>query len=133
MSTGLPDGFVDPLDVAAVTDLLRTATGRLGMAGVVDLLGQVPGVRISPGRAGGLLRKAEPARLHAGEDVLVLAEPAVVEHIVGGIVLSHRPVSPVELPGLLAGIVRDAVTFTGATADASVALTAARDALGLTP
>lgn len=110
---------------------MRAAAGRLGTDGLVNLLAQVPGVQITPGRPGGVLRRAQPARLRSGEDVIVLAEPAVVEHAVGGIVLSHQQVAPVALPGVLARVVRDAVAFSGRTADASVALTSARDALGL--
>ena len=133
MSAGLPAGFVDPLDVEAVTAVLRVAASRLGTGGLVDLLAQIPGVRIERGRPGGVLRRAVPARLQSGEQVIVLSEPAVTEHIVGGIVLSHQPVSPVDLPALLARVVGEAVSFSGQGADASVALTSARDALGIAP
>ncbi|MDQ6650845.1 MAG: hypothetical protein M3Z02_12130 [Actinomycetota bacterium] len=131
MSSELPDGFLDPLDASAVSAVLRSAAARLGMDGLVKLLAQVPGVRIDRGRPGGLLRRAVPARLQSGEYVIVLSEPAVTEHIVGGIVLGHQQVPPVDLPALLARVVADAVAYTGQGADASVALTSARDALGL--
>jgi len=133
VSSALPEGFVDPLDETQVSDVLRAAAGRLGVDGLVNLLAQVPGVRIERGRPGGVLRRAVPARLQSGEEVIVLSEPAVTEHIVGGIVLRHQQVSPVDLPALLARVVGEAVSFSGQGADASVALTSARDALGIAP
>ncbi len=48
MSSALPEGFVDPLDEAQVSGVMRAAAGRLGTDGLVNLLAQVPGVLDHP-------------------------------------------------------------------------------------
>ncbi len=129
MTAGLPSGFVDPTDPVELAAILRETVDRLGMAGVVNLLAQVSGVRIEPGRPAGLLRRAEPARLHAGEARLILAAPVVREHVVGEIVLSRQPLPAGDVPYVLAGLVSAAVAAAGTSSQASVVITAFRDAL----
>lgn len=131
MTAGIPAGFVDPLDAAQVAAVLRAALERLGMAGLVELLTRIPGMRIDPGQAGGLFRTARPARVLAGEEeVVALSQPVVREHVVGGIVLGRSTVRPAEVPDLLAWAVCRAVADYGDAGQASVVLTSARDAIG---
>jgi hypothetical protein len=130
MTPGVPAGFVDPQDRAEVAAVLRATLDRLGMPGLVDLLTRVPGVRIDPGQAPGVIRRARPARVVGGEQVVVLGRPVVCEHVVGGIVLSRAPVRPADLPDLLAGVVYDAVAGSGDVGPASIVITSVRDALG---
>lgn len=129
MTAGLPAGFVDPVDATQVTQVLSQVLHGLGLPGVVDLLGRLPGVTLRPGRPAGLLRRAEPARLITQDHVVVLGVPARDEHVVAGVVLSHRPVATSALPGLLAQCVVAAVTADGRAGEAAVALTSIRDAL----
>lgn len=130
MTAGIPAGFVDPLDAAQVAAVLGAALERLGMAGLVELLTRIPGMRIDPGQAGGLFRQPRPARIFAGEEVLALGRPVVREHVVGGIVLGRSTVRPAEVPDLLAWAVCSAVADYGDAGQASVVLTSARDAIG---
>jgi hypothetical protein len=129
VSDSLPAGFVDPRDPAQVAPVLAAALKQLGLAGLVELLARVPGLAIDPGRPGGALRRAIAPSVVNGTEVLRFTAPASREHVVGGIVLSRAPVTAAELPGWLAGACRDAVTATGDPDDASIALTAARDAM----
>jgi len=128
VTSGLPSGFVDPADPAAVAVVLRATVKRLGLSGLIELLTQVPGLRIEPGRPAGRLRRGEPAKVLGDDYRIVLSTPAVREHLVGGIVLSRQSVPAVELPGLLARVVQEAVAGSGVS-EASVALTSVRDAL----
>ena len=57
-------------------------------------------------------------------------EPPTLLHVVNGVVLHRDEVEPGEAPALLGRLVPDLVRRTGAVADASAALTAARDVSG---
>ncbi len=129
MTSGLPSGFVDPADAVAVAEVLRGTAAQLGLTGLVELLTQVPGLRIEPGRPAGRLRRGEPAQVLGADYRIVLSTPAVREHLVGGIVLSRQSVPAAELAGLLARVVQEAVAGSGGVSEASVALTSVRDAL----
>lgn len=129
MSEALPAGFIDPLDPAQVTPVLRSARSQLGIDGLVELLARVPGLTVEPERAGGPLRRSVPASVTGGQDVVRLTTPATREHVVGGIVLSRTPIPPAQLPALLALVCRDGVLSTGEIMEASLVLTSARDAM----
>ena len=127
----LPAGFVDPRDPQQVAAVIASTRAGLGLDGVAELLARVPGLLVEPGREGGFMRRPVPPRVLAGSEIVVLGEPSSREHVVGGIVLQRSTLRPVELPGVLAQLCVTAVQASGAVGDASVALTAARDAANL--
>ncbi|MEP6695695.1 MAG: hypothetical protein ABJA34_02325 [Pseudonocardiales bacterium] len=129
MTGDIPSGFVDARDPAQVAAVLRSTVDRLGMSGLADLLSRLP-VRIDPGQAPGRFSRGRPPRVMAGEQVVVLAQPVVLEHVVGGIVLSRTPARHKDVPDLLAAIVCAAVADSGDAGAASVVITSVRDALG---
>ena len=126
----LPAGFVDPTDSAQVGPVLAGVLDRLGLPGLVDLLSRLPGVVLQPGRPGGLLRRAKPPCLLTESHRLVLGDPVRDEHVVGGVVLSHRNVPPRDVVRLVTGCVVAAVAAGRDAGEAAVALTSLRDALG---
>jgi hypothetical protein len=131
MTSGeLPDGFVDPLDPLQVAAVLTAVRASLDVRGLLDLLAQLPGLSVDRGRDGRLLHGAVAPSVRGGEDIVRFASPTSREHVVGGVVLNRTTVPPATLTTVLAGMVCDAVRRDGGREEASVVLTAARDALG---
>ena len=124
--------LLDPTDPAAVEAVLTRALLTLGRPGTLDQLALVPGLLVRPARAGGLFRRAEPAVVAAGDRALRWPAdgPAVLDHVVGAVVLASAAIAPRTLPGVLAALVVRAVAAAGTTDEACVALTSLRDALG---
>lgn len=122
-------GFVDATDAGVVEQVLRQALPVVGVDGLLAQLAGVPGLQVERGRRGRLLRAAVAPQASYGDRTLRF-DPAgpVVVHVVGGIVLATEPVAPAALPGQLAALVVRAVGGTTAPDDASVVLTALRDA-----
>jgi hypothetical protein len=130
VSGELPDGFVDPCDPAQVASVLTAVRNALDVRGLLDLLAQLPGLTVDRGRDGRLLHGAVAPSVSGGEDVVRFASPTSREHIVGGVVLNRTTVPPATLTTVLASMVCEAVRREGESEAASVALTAARDAIG---
>ena len=124
--------LLDPTDPAAIEAVLTRALLTLGRPGTLDQLALVPGLLVRPARAGGLFRRAEPAVVAAGDRALrwPVDGPAVLDHVVGAVVLASDAIAPRALPGVLAALVVRAVAAAGTTDEACVALTSLRDALG---
>lgn len=124
--------FVDAADPDAVAEVLRRALPAVGLDGLLAQLGAVPGLAVRPGRSRGLLRAAVPARVSQGDRTLECGPDGVVLlHVVGGIVLARDAVAPAELPGVLGSLVSRAAADPASGEDASVRLTALRDAVEL--
>jgi hypothetical protein len=127
----LPEGFVDPTDHTQVTDLCAAALSRLGWPSLLELLARLPGVEVVTGQKGGLFRQATPTRVATPTGWLVLGKTYQLEHVVGGIVLSHQAVPAGEVPSLLAAAVAHGCRQTGQVEAASVELTTLRDTVRL--
>lgn len=126
----LPDGRVDATSTDEVAAVLHAVITSMGTDGLIDVLTRVPGVRILPGRPGGLLRKATPAQCWLGvEDRLVLSTPLVHEQVVRDVVLHNETLAPGVAPATVARLLVRLVAQMAAYEDASVALTGARDAV----
>ncbi len=123
--------LLDPTDPVAVEAVLARALQALGRPGTLDQLALLQGLTVRPARPGGLFRRAEPAVVAAGDRALQWPTdgPAVLDHVVGAVVLASDAVAPRDLPGILAALVVRAVTAAGTTDEACVALTSLRDAL----
>ena len=61
------------------------------------------------------------------ENCLALTDPLVLEHVVGGVVLSRDSLRPGDLPGILARLIADHARREAVVDDAAVALSAVRD------
>ena len=123
-----PDGYVDPTDEQQVAAVLAAVLRTLGVAGLGDLLGRIPGSRAEAARPGGFFRAAVPASVWLdAEHQVVLDDPAVVAHVVGGVVLARDPLPPGRLPAALAPLLVTAVRDQGSRSEAAVVLTAARE------
>ena len=126
--TELPEGYVDPTDAAAVAAVLRAVAAVGGLDAVADLLARLPGTRTEPGDPGGLFRRAVPASVWIGPEwCWTRTSPPELLQVVGGIALHRQPVEVGTVGEALARVVADLVRRTGGVADASAALTAARD------
>ena len=123
--------LLDPTDPTAVEAVLTRALQALGRPGTLDQLALLTGLSVQPARAGGLFRRAEPAVVAAGDRALRWPAdgPAVLDHVVGAVVLASDAIAPRALPGVLAALVVRAVAAAGTTEQACVALTSLRDAL----
>jgi hypothetical protein len=133
----LPEGFVDPQDIAEVTAVLDGVLAGSGPAGLFDLLARLPGVRMDPGAAKGFLRAAVPPSAWIGaENQLVLADAGpggaslTLQHVVGGVTLAREALAPARTAEVVARLVSTAVRDHGNAQDASAALTAHRDLFG---
>jgi hypothetical protein len=123
-----PEGYVDPADEPQVAAVLDAVVRALGVDGLGDLLGRLPGSRVEPARPGGFLRSAVPACVWLTADhQLVLTDPVEHQHVVGGVVLARDTLPPGRLPGVVARLVVTAVAQQGSEAEAAVVLTAARE------
>jgi hypothetical protein len=128
VSTSLPEGYVDPTDAAAVGGVLRATAETSGLTAVTDLLARLPGTSVTAAVAKGFLRPAVPSAIWLGpEHCWSSTEPPTLLHVVGGVVLHRTVVETGEVADALGRVVADLVRRTGAVADASAALTAARD------
>jgi hypothetical protein len=126
--TELPEGYVDPTDPAAVSAVVRAVVETGGLGAVTDLLGRLPGVRVSAATPKGFLRAAVPAALWVGAEYCwSCTEPPTLLHVVNDVVLHRDPVEPGEAPEVVSRLVTDLVRRTGAIGDASAVLTAARE------
>jgi hypothetical protein len=106
---------VDPLDVRQVAEVLGRTLELMGPEGVGDLLARLPGARPVPGTAGRLFRPAVTGSVWLGADhQLVLSDPVVHQHVVGGVVLQRRALTPAELGPTVAQAVADLVRSQGA-------------------
>ena len=124
------NGFVDARDPASVEAVLQQALPVVGLDGVILQLAGVPGLQVTPGRARAVFRPAVPASVSYGDRTLRVAPgSAQLVHVVGGIALAADPVTPSALPGVLAALVARAVDGYGGADQASVLLTALRDAV----
>jgi hypothetical protein len=127
----VPAGFVDPTDQAQVAEVCAAALARHGWPTLLGLLARLPGVEVVAGEKGGLFRKATATRVSTPSGWLVLGKGYQLEHVVGGIVLSHSSVPAGDVPGLLAAAVTHACHQTGQVESASVELTTLRDTVSL--
>lgn len=123
--------FVDPTNPEAVEEVLASAVPGFGLAGVLEQLAAVPGLGIRPWRPGGLLRKPQPAALVVEDRRLTISPSgeAVLQHVVGGVVLASEQVRPRELPGVLAAMIARSVDSLASPDPLAVTLTSMRDAL----
>jgi hypothetical protein len=122
----LPSGFVDPTDHVDVTEVCAAALARLGWPTLLTVLARLPGVEVVEGHDGGMFRQPTATRVSTPTGWLVLGKTYQLEHVVGGIVLSHQAVPAGEVPGLLAAAVAHACHQTGHVEAASIELTTLR-------
>ncbi len=121
---------VDPLDVRQVAEVLGRTLTLMGSAGVGDLLARLPGARSVAGTTGRLFRPAVAGAVWLGaEHQLVLSDPVVHQHVVGGVVLQRRPLAPAELGPAVAPLVAALARSQGDLEEAATVLTVARDVL----
>ena len=106
-----------PEQAAAV---LTAALSGPGTESVLASFASVPGVVFVPARAGGLLRRGEPARLDAGQWRFVAGDRLQVSHVVRDVVLKTSPASPAEGGRLLADALFDAAGQAGPAAQSDV-------------
>jgi hypothetical protein len=119
---------VDPVDVQQVAEVLSRTLELMGPEGVGDLLARLPGARPVPATAGRLFRPAVTGSVWLGADhQLVLGDPVVHQHVVGGVVLQRRALTPTDLGPTVAQLVADLVRSQGAREEAATVLTVARD------
>jgi hypothetical protein len=124
-----PEGFVDPSDQGQVAAVLGAVVRVLGIPGLGDMLGRIPGSRTDPARPGGVFRPALPASVWvSAQHQLLLTDPLVHVHVVGGVVLARDPLPAGVLPDAVARLLVAAVLEQGSEAEAAVVLTAAREA-----
>jgi hypothetical protein len=123
-----PEGFVDPSDEHEVADVLRIVVQTLGIPGLGDLLGRIPGSRSEESRPGGTFRRAVPASVWLSpQHQLVLSDPVVHVHVVGGVVLARDPLPAGRLPVAVARLLVAAIADAGGQSEAALALAAARE------
>lgn len=124
-------GFVDPGSPAEVEQVLAGCLPALGLPGTLEQLGRIAGLGLRAGRPGGLFRAAEPVLVVVGDRALRVGADgsALLDHVVGGIVLSSDRLVPSALPGVLAALVTRAVAASGDRDGAAVVLTSLRDAV----
>ncbi len=128
--TPAPERPVDPVDVREVTAILDRTLALMGPGGVGDLLARLPGARPVAAVPARLFRHAVPPAVWLGaENLLVLDDPVVHQHVVGGVVLQRRTLPPADLGPVLAPLVAQLVRSQGGQQDAATVLTAARDVL----
>jgi hypothetical protein len=128
MTGSLPDGYVDPTDASDVGAVLDATARTAGLDAVTDLLLRLPGIRSTPAVPRGFLRPAVPAAVWLGpESCWSCTTPPTLLHVVGGVVLHRAEIQPGDVADALGRVVADLVRRTGGVADASAALTAARD------
>lgn len=123
-----PEGYVDPSDEQQVAAVLRIVLRELGIPGLGDLLVRIPGSRGEASRPGGMFRRAMPASVWLSpQHQLLLTDPVVHVHVVGGVVLARDPLPAGRLPEVVAPLLVAAIADQGGQSEAAVALTAARE------
>ena len=128
MTDSLPEGYVDPTDPMAVGAVLDATVRSAGLDAVTDLLARLPGTRTMAAVPKGFLRQAVPAAVWLGqESCWSCTTPPTLLHVVGGVVLHRSEIHPGDVADALGQVLADLVRRTGEVADASAALTAARD------
>ena len=126
MTSPPPEGFVDPSDVQQVAAVLGAVLQALGTSGLADVLGRLPGSRAEVSRPGGRFRRPVPASVWLSpQHQLVLSDPVVHVHAVGGVVLARDPLPAGRLPGAVAPLLVAAIADQASQSEASVVLTAA--------
>jgi hypothetical protein len=126
--TGLPEGYVDPTDPEAVAAVVLSTVQTGGLGAVTDLVGRLPGVRVTAAVPKGFLRAGVPAAYWLGPDYCwSCTDPPTLLHAVNGVVLHREVVEPGEAPALLGRLVPELVRRSGELLDASAVLSAARD------
>src|SRR3954453_2590834 len=84
------EGLVDPSDEQQVAAVLSTVLRVLGIPGIGDLLGRMPGSRVEASRGGGMFTRAVPACVWLSpQHQILLSDPVVHVHVVGGVVLAR--------------------------------------------
>jgi hypothetical protein len=128
MTFSLPEGFVDPSDEQQVADVLDAVLRTLGVLGLGDLLARMPGSRSEASRPGGMFRRGEPASVWPSpEHQIVLSDPVVHAHVVGGVILARDQLPGGRLPQALARLLVAVIADQGSQSEATVVLTAARE------
>ena len=121
---------VDAADPAQVAPVVARTVALMGTGGLADLLARLPGTRTVPGTPGRLFKPAVPPTAWIGpEDQLVLTDPVVHQHVVGGVVLARTTLSPADLGPTVARLVTAAARAEASYDEASAVLTATADAL----
>ena len=124
-----PEGFVDPSSAQQVAAVLDSVLQTLGIPGLGDLLGRIPGTRVEASRPGGMFKRAVPATVWLSpQHQLLLSDPVVHVHVVGGVVLARDPLPAGRLPDTLARLLVAAIADQASQSEAAVVLTAAREA-----
>jgi hypothetical protein len=101
-------------------EVLTAALSGPGTDSVLASFADVPGAVFVAGRPGGLLRRAEPARLDVGQWRFVAGQPPTVSHVVRDVVLKTSAPPLAEVARLLADAVLDAAGAAGPAATSSV-------------
>lgn len=116
-------GPLDEFGPARAAEVLAAALSGPGAESVLESFASVPGAVFAAGRAGGFLRRAEPARLDVGQWRFVAGDRLQVSHIVHDIVLRTSIVPPAEAARLLADAILDAAGTGGPNATTAVQAT----------
>ncbi len=123
-----PEGFVDPSDERQVAAVLGTVLKALGIAGLGDLLGRIPGSRVEDRQPRRLFKRAVPSSVWlSSQHQLLLNDPVVHVHVVGGVVLARDSLPAGRLPEAVARLLVAAIADQGSQPEATVVLTAARE------
>lgn len=123
-----PEGFVDPSDEQQVAAVLGSVLRTLGVPGLEDLLGRIPGSRVEASRPGGRFKRAAPATVWlTPQHQILLSDPVIHVHLVGGVVLARDSLPAGRLPETLARLLVAAVADQASQPEAAVVLTAARE------
>lgn len=125
----LPDGYVDPDDLATVAGVIDRVVRTMGPEGLGDLLARMPGTRVEPAVPGRRFRPATPASVQVGQEhLIVLSEPVTYAQVVGGIVLHRDQLTPAEVGPVVARLVATLAREQGSVTEVAAALTAVRGA-----
>jgi hypothetical protein len=126
MAADLPEGYVDPRDLPRVTAIVAAVVGATGVAGVLQLLARIPGIRIEEGTPRRFLRAEVPPAAWLGPEnqLVVDGDGLVHRQVVGGITLHRARLTRADLPAVVARLIAATVADAGSVADASAALTA---------
>jgi hypothetical protein len=101
------DEFTAERAAQVLAAALEGPGGKSAPESVLASFAEVPGVEFVPARAGGLLRKGEPARLDVGQWRFLAGDRMRVSHVVGGVVLKTSDMPPVAAARLLADALLD--------------------------